>query len=187
MLTDREIAMRADPSLGQHFLVSDKKLSQLIAAAQIRPTDRVVEVGAGIGTVARALPPAASLTVVELDSRLMGLLKENVPHARVMQGDALQLIRKLPCEVLISNLPRVVTESLITLLPDISFRTAILSVGEATDLTQLGPEFTWSEITTVTGDDFIPPQSSVSRMVKISVSFRKALREDYRSSPNPAS
>jgi 16S rRNA A1518/A1519 N6-dimethyltransferase RsmA/KsgA/DIM1 with predicted DNA glycosylase/AP lyase activity len=168
MLTDREIALRADPALGQHFLVSDKKLSQLIAAAQIRPTDRVVEVGAGIGTVARALPPAASLTAVELDSRLIGILKENVPHARILQGDALQLIHELPCEVLISNLPRAATETLITLLPGVCFRTAILAVGESTDLTRLGPGFTWTEVTTITGDDFIPPQSSVSRIVKIS-------------------
>ena len=53
---DREIAARADPKLQQHFLVSAEKLSQLIAAAGIRPTDDVLEVGAGIGTVGERTP-----------------------------------------------------------------------------------------------------------------------------------
>lgn len=167
MRTNREIAMNADPTLEQFFLVSEEKLSKLIAAAQIRPTDSVVEVGAGIGTVARVLPPAASLTVIELDDRLIEFLRENVPHARILQGDALKLIQEVSCDVLISNLPTRVTESLIALLPRLSFRTAVLAVGESTDLNQLGPEFTWHEVTTITGDDFVPPQSSVSRIVKV--------------------
>lgn len=124
MRTDREIAMNADPSLEQHFLVSDEKLSRLIEAAQIRPTDDVVEAGAGIGTVARVLPPGASLTVIEFDGRLIEFLRENVPYARIFQGDALKLIQGSPCDVLISNLPTRVAESLITLLPRLSFRTA---------------------------------------------------------------
>ena len=160
MRTNREIAMNADPALEQFFLVSEEKLSKLIEAAQIRPTDSVVEVGAGIGTVARVLPLGASLTVI--------FLRENVPHARILQGDALKLIQEVSCDVLISNLPTRVTESLIALLPRLTFRTAVLAVGESTDLNQLGPEFTWREVTTITGDDFVPPQSSVSRIVRVS-------------------
>ena len=168
MLTDREIAICADPSLEQHFLVSEEKLSEIIAAAQILPGDRIVEVGAGIDTVARALPPAASLTVVELDTRLIKFLSEHVPHALILQGDALQIIQDLSFDILISNLPRAVTESLIPLLPDMPFRTAILTVGEVTDLNRLKPAFALSEVTTITGSDFIPPQASVSRVVKVS-------------------
>jgi 16S rRNA (adenine1518-N6/adenine1519-N6)-dimethyltransferase len=73
MRSDREIAALADPQRGQHFLVSAAKLSKLVAAAGITPADDVLEVGAGIGTVARALPKSRSLTVVELDQRLTGL------------------------------------------------------------------------------------------------------------------
>jgi 16S rRNA A1518/A1519 N6-dimethyltransferase RsmA/KsgA/DIM1 with predicted DNA glycosylase/AP lyase activity len=70
MPSDHEIAAHADPQLAQHFLVSAEKLSKLVAAAGIRPADDVLEVGAGIGTVARVLPESGSLTVVELDERL---------------------------------------------------------------------------------------------------------------------
>jgi hypothetical protein len=167
MNSDREIAALADPDFGQHFLVSAEKLAKLIAAAGIRPTDDVLEVGAGIGTVARALPKSRSLTVAELDKRLIGFLRQNVPHAKVLQGDALEIIQKVSFDVLIGNLPNAVTESLLELVPGLSFRTAILTIGESTDLNQLGRAFSWSEVTRITGDDFLPPQASVSRIVKV--------------------
>jgi predicted O-methyltransferase YrrM len=167
MHSDREIAARADPQLAQHFLVSAEKLSKLIAAAGIQPTDNVLEVGAGIGTVARELPKSRSLTVIELDERLIGFLRQNVPHAKVIQGDALEIIQSLSFDVLIGNLPNTITESLLKLLLRLSFRTAILAVGESTDLDQLGSAFSWSEVTRISGDDFLPPQPSASRIVRV--------------------
>lgn len=167
MPTDREIAANADPNLQQHFLVSGDKLSKLISAAGIRPEDDVLEVGAGIGTVARELPRSRSLTLVELDDRLIGFLRQNVTHANVVQGDALEIIRLMSFDVLIGNLPNTVTESLLALIPDLTFRVAVLAVGEATDLNQLGPNFSWSEVTRITGDDFLPPQATVSRIVRV--------------------
>jgi 16S rRNA A1518/A1519 N6-dimethyltransferase RsmA/KsgA/DIM1 with predicted DNA glycosylase/AP lyase activity len=167
MPTDREIAAHADPKLHQHFLVAAEKLSKLIAAAGIRPTDDVLEAGAGIGTVARELPRSRSLTLIELDERLLGFLRQNVPHARIVQGDALEIVRAISFDVLIGNLPNIVTESLLKIMPSLSFRTAVLAVGESTDLDQLGAGFSWSEVTRVTGDDFLPPQPSVSRIVQV--------------------
>ncbi len=164
---DREIAAQADPQFEQHFLVSSEKLAKLVSAAGIRPTDDVLEVGAGIGTVARELPPSRSLTLVELDHRLFGHLRRNVPHANVVQGDALEIIRTIRFDVLIGNLPHRITESLLKVLPSLSFRTAVLAVGKTTDLDQIGTGFAWSEVTTVSGDDFLPPQSGVSRIVRI--------------------
>jgi hypothetical protein len=167
MPTDREIAANADPNFQQHFLVSVEKLSKLISAAGIRPEDDVLEVGAGIGTVARELPKSRSLTLVELDDRLIGYLRQNVPHANVVQGEALEMIRLMSFDVLIGNLPNRATESLLGLIPALTFRVAVLAVGESTDLDQLGTEFTWSEVTRITGDDFVPPQPSVSRIVRL--------------------
>jgi 16S rRNA A1518/A1519 N6-dimethyltransferase RsmA/KsgA/DIM1 with predicted DNA glycosylase/AP lyase activity len=167
VLSDREIAALANPDLGQHFLVSPEKLSQLVAAAGIGPADDVLEVGAGVGTVARVLPPSRSLTVIELDVRFIRFLRENVPHAMVLQGDALEIIQGISFDVLIGNLPHAVTESLIRLLPRLSFRTAVMAVSESTDLDQLGSAFSWSEVTRITGDDFAPSQPSVSRVVRV--------------------
>ena len=164
---DDEIAAQADPALGQHFLVSAEKLSKLVAAAGIRPEDDVVELGAGVGTVARELPRARSLTVVEFDSRLLRFLQRNVPYAQVIHGDALKIVSTISFDVLIGNLPHRVTESLLEILPRLSFRTAVLSVGESADLDRLRPGLIWSEVATITGDDFLPPQSGISRLIKV--------------------
>jgi 16S rRNA A1518/A1519 N6-dimethyltransferase RsmA/KsgA/DIM1 with predicted DNA glycosylase/AP lyase activity len=167
MRSDRELAALADPGLGQHFLVSAEKLARVVGAAGIRPGDEVVEVGAGIGTVARVLPRCRRLTLVELDRRFTGALRENVPHADVVQGDALEIVQGISFDVLIGNLPHAVTESLLGLLPGLSFRTAVLAVGGLAGLRSLGPGFSWSEVARVTGDDFLPPQAQVSRIVKV--------------------
>jgi 16S rRNA A1518/A1519 N6-dimethyltransferase RsmA/KsgA/DIM1 with predicted DNA glycosylase/AP lyase activity len=167
MPPDPDLAALADPEFEQHFLVSPEKLSQLVAAAGIRATDDVIEVGAGVGTVARVLPRSRSLTVVELDDRLLAHLRRNVPHANVVQGDALEIISTMSFDVLIGNLPHRVTEALLRVMPVLSFRTAVLAVGETTDLGQLGAAFSWSEVTRITGDDFVPPQSGVSRIVRV--------------------
>lgn len=90
-----------------------------------------------------------------------------MPHANVVQGDALEIIRLMSFDVLIGNLPNTVTESLLGLIPDLTLRVAVLAVGESTKLDQLGPNFSWSEVTRITGDDFLPPQLSVSRIVRV--------------------
>jgi 16S rRNA A1518/A1519 N6-dimethyltransferase RsmA/KsgA/DIM1 with predicted DNA glycosylase/AP lyase activity len=164
---DHEMAALAEPKLGQHFLVSSEKLSKLVAAAGIRPTDDVLEVGAGIGTVARALPESRSLTVVELDERFIPSLRQNVPRAKVLQGNALEVIQLFSFDVLIGNLPHTVTESLLKLMPSLTFRTAVLAVGESANLDALGSAFSWSEVSRISGDDFLPPQPSVSRIVRV--------------------
>lgn len=167
MITHGEIAELADSRLEQHFLVSPEKLAKIIEAAGIRESDHVVEVGAGIGTVATALPRGRSLTVIELDARLTELLREHVPHARVLQGDALELLRAVPCDVLISNLPHDVTEDLLFVLPEIPFRTAVLAVDQSTDLSVARRYFTCREVARITGDDFVPPQAGVSRVIQL--------------------
>jgi 16S rRNA A1518/A1519 N6-dimethyltransferase RsmA/KsgA/DIM1 with predicted DNA glycosylase/AP lyase activity len=162
-----ELRSAADPALSQYFLVSPEKLAAVVRAAGVRPPDRVAELGAGAGTVARCLPPCASLTLVELDPRFAARLREAFPAARVIEGDALAAVRELESDVLVGNLPHAVTDRLLAILPELPFRTAVLSASPAAPLDALGPGFAWSEVTTTTGDDFVPPQPSISRIVRI--------------------
>jgi 16S rRNA A1518/A1519 N6-dimethyltransferase RsmA/KsgA/DIM1 with predicted DNA glycosylase/AP lyase activity len=105
--------------------------------------------------------------VVELDTRLIETLRREVPKATVVQGDALRLVRQLPHDVLIGNLPNAVTESLIDVLPELSFRTAVLATGQHADFSRVRSTLDVSEVTTITGGDFSPPQPSVSRIVRV--------------------
>jgi 16S rRNA A1518/A1519 N6-dimethyltransferase RsmA/KsgA/DIM1 with predicted DNA glycosylase/AP lyase activity len=162
------LASLADPNFEQHFLVSPEKLSLLVEAADIQPRDHVVELGAGVGTVARRFPEGIRITVVELDHRLIEHLKSSVPTADVIQGDALSVIRGLACDVLISNLPNSITTQLVAIIPRLSFRVAVLTVGELSHLDLLPSTFRCQVVTTVSGDDFVPPQGPRSYIVKIS-------------------
>lgn len=166
-MNNEELSTLADPTFEQYFLVSPEKLSLLLEAAGVRSDDRVLELGAGAGTVARHVPTCRSLTVVELDARLISALRREVPRAEVIQGDALQLARTLPHDVLIGNLPNAVTEVLVDVLPKLPFRTAVLAVGQRTDFSRVGSTFDIDEVTTITGDDFSPPQPSTSRIVRL--------------------
>lgn len=55
-VVNEDLASSARRELGQYFLVSPEKLDTLFGAAKIRATDRVVELGAGAGTIARCVP-----------------------------------------------------------------------------------------------------------------------------------
>lgn len=89
---------------GQHFLVDGDVLAEILAAIETDPAVPVIEVGAGLGVLTRALAharqqaagsrqPVAPLIAVELDRRLVPLLRERVrafPHVRVAQEDILR-------------------------------------------------------------------------------------------------
>lgn len=167
-MNDEDLATVADSSFGQYFLVSPEKLSLIFQAAGIGPNDRVLEIGAGAGTVARSVPECRSLTVVELDSRLHPYLQGNVPNARIVQGDGLRIVREVEFDVLLSNMPNGVTESLIDILPELPFRTAVMAVGRHSRVDQLPKDFEVTEVTTTTGDDFKPHMPSTSRIVRVS-------------------
>jgi hypothetical protein len=75
----------ADPALEQHFLVSPTKIAQILAAADIRPCDRVAEFGAGAGTV-----DALKLAQVVSCDVLIG----NLPHT--VTESFLDILPQLP-------------------------------------------------------------------------------------------
>ena len=79
--------LRPRPSLGQHFLADPNLTRRIVREAQIVPGDLVLEVGAGTGTLTRALAEAgASVTAVEVDERLQPVLEE------VLAGLGVQLL-----------------------------------------------------------------------------------------------
>ena len=84
--------IRPKRALGQHFLI-DPNLARAIASdAGVGPDDRVVELGAGLGSLTRALAEAgAEVLAVEVDPALIAALEESVSgldQVRVLQADA---------------------------------------------------------------------------------------------------
>ena len=87
--------IRPTKALGQHFLI-DPNLARAVAAdAEVGPGSRVVEVGAGLGslTVALAAAGADAVLAVEFDRSLMPALRETTARCEnvtLLEADAMR-------------------------------------------------------------------------------------------------
>jgi len=114
----RELAAALDlkpsKSLGQNFVIDSNVCTKIVRTAAVGPTDIALEIGPGLGSLTLALlESAASVVVVEIDSRLAEQLPKTVANLfehpenlTVINKDALA-IQTLPVDptVLVANLP----------------------------------------------------------------------------------
>jgi 16S rRNA (adenine1518-N6/adenine1519-N6)-dimethyltransferase len=117
----RTHGLRADKSLGQNFLQDLNALEKITAAADILPTDTVLEVGPGLGALTRHLALAARQVIaVELDQRLLPALNQvlsGYTNITILLGDILKLT---PSEIVpasdylvVANIPYYITSALL--------------------------------------------------------------------------
>jgi 16S rRNA (adenine1518-N6/adenine1519-N6)-dimethyltransferase len=100
-------------SLGQNFLYDNNQLLRIVAAADLHPGDRVLEIGPGLGPLTEALLNAgARVLAIEKDARLVELLRDrlgNAAHLELVTADALDHLRQNPHDwsdwKLVANLP----------------------------------------------------------------------------------
>lgn len=87
--------MPARKRFGQHWLRSEAILDRIVAAAELRPSDRVLEIGPGRGALTQRLLAAVDgLVAVELDRDLIDQLQQRFGQAEnfcLLEGDILQL------------------------------------------------------------------------------------------------
>ncbi len=107
--------------LGQNFLVQDHVIEKIVQLAEVQPTDVVVEVGPGLGTLTVALlDRARAVCSLEADSELEQVLavtcKEPHPDSfALVMGDALAITPQKLAEAY-SALPAV-TQSAVPVAP----------------------------------------------------------------------
>jgi len=113
--------LRAHKGLGQNFLQDPLALEEIALAAEIQPTDTVLEIGPGLGSLTRYLAVAAKdVVAVELDSKLLPALQavlDPYSNVRLIQGDILKLSPKdLITEkgyLVVANIPYYITSAVI--------------------------------------------------------------------------
>ena len=75
----RRFDLKARKGLGQHFLIDGEVLEAILAAAELAPTDTVIEVGPGLGVLTRELARQAGWVIaIELDNKLAAILKKTL-------------------------------------------------------------------------------------------------------------
>jgi 16S rRNA (adenine1518-N6/adenine1519-N6)-dimethyltransferase len=112
--------------LGQNFVVDPNTVRRIARLAGVGPGDHVVEIGAGLGALTRALAATgAAVTAVEVDNGLVEVLQAEVAPlgVRIVEGDALSLpwdevLAGASRWVLVANLPYNVATPLVGELLD---------------------------------------------------------------------
>ncbi len=119
-----EFGLATKHRLGQNFLVDNHIIERICALAELTGSERVLEVGPGIGTLALALvQEAARVVSIEMDTELEPVLAEHAAEHEnfaYLMGDAL----KVPLEriveamggepeLLVANLPYNVAATII--------------------------------------------------------------------------
>ncbi|HOX55904.1 MAG TPA: 16S rRNA (adenine(1518)-N(6)/adenine(1519)-N(6))-dimethyltransferase RsmA [Candidatus Paceibacterota bacterium] len=104
-------------SLGQNFLHDANQIRRIMMAAELKKSDRVLEVGPGLGPLTELLvEQAGEVLAIEKDARLVEVLKLRFrpeagkqPVLRLLHGDALEYLSRDPHDwsgwKLVANLP----------------------------------------------------------------------------------
>ncbi len=111
ILSENEIQLTK--SLGQNFLHDKNQLRRIVAAAELKPADKVLEIGPGLGPLTELLVKSgASVLAVETDRRLCDLLQtrfSGCPNLQLLHEDALRFLTREPRSwkdwKVVSNLP----------------------------------------------------------------------------------
>ena len=108
-----ELDLRPTKKLGQNFVIDPNTIRKIVAAAQLMHTDKVVEIGPGLGSLTLGLlEKVDQLTAIEFDeklaSRLATTLKQKAPESRcqIIHADAMGVTDlAFEPDALVANLP----------------------------------------------------------------------------------
>ena len=102
--------IKPSKALGQNFVIDPNTIRKVIDVAGIGPSDRVLEVGAGAGSLTLGLASAsAHVTAIEVDRWLVPVLEESLvgtSNVTLLHEDALTAdLAALDVNKLVANLP----------------------------------------------------------------------------------
>jgi 16S rRNA (adenine1518-N6/adenine1519-N6)-dimethyltransferase len=130
--------IRPNKKLGQNFIIDPIFLSRIADAAEIKPEDVVVEIGAGLGALTRELSARSKQVIaVEFDTQLMPALDwstGDLENVIVLYGDIMDMdigtIARSGFYLVVANIPYNITSRLIRRLMEapIPARRVVLTI-----------------------------------------------------------
>lgn len=107
----------AQKNLGQNFLVNTQIIEKILLAAELKPTDQVIEIGPGIGLLTLELAKKAKTFItIEKDYKLYPHLEKilaDFPNSTLIKADALDFQPTFTDYKIIANIPYYITSPLI--------------------------------------------------------------------------
>jgi 16S rRNA (adenine1518-N6/adenine1519-N6)-dimethyltransferase len=124
----RRHLIQPSKALGQNFVIDQNTIRRIVRLSEIAPTDRIIEVGAGVGTLTLGLADAAAQVVaIELDRKLIPALTEvldgalnvevvvadamKVDYSRLVGGGEARLVANLPYNIATPLVARLLEEA----------------------------------------------------------------------------
>lgn len=108
---------RPNKILGQNFLIDKNVLKKIITASDLKPSDTVLEVGPGIGTLTQELSKHAKQVIaVEKDKAMVSSLKETLKdfkNIEIINTDILRYKLQIKNYKVVANIPYYLTSPLI--------------------------------------------------------------------------
>jgi 16S rRNA (adenine1518-N6/adenine1519-N6)-dimethyltransferase len=128
--TLRNHNIKVSKKKGQHFLVSSNLLKREIEYSEMQSSDTVLEIGAGLGTLTRALAEKArKVFAIEKDQKLLQVLKDKLSsfnNVEIISGDALKL--EFPStQKIVSNIPYSISSPLTFKILSATYERAVLT------------------------------------------------------------
>jgi 16S rRNA (adenine1518-N6/adenine1519-N6)-dimethyltransferase len=128
--------LKPEKRLGQNFLIDPVYIDRIVEAAAVSPTDSVLEIGAGLGSLTRSLAASANKVVaVELDPSLIAPLTEVLrshSNVRIVQGDILDIdpgqLMDASDYLVVANIPYYITSAVIRHLLGANVRPARMAL-----------------------------------------------------------
>ncbi|MBU0767394.1 ribosomal RNA small subunit methyltransferase A [Patescibacteria group bacterium] len=202
--------LRLNKDLGQHFLIDQNVLDQIVKAADIKQDDHIVEIGPGIGILTKELlKKAGKVTAIELDDRMLPLIEKFITNNQkletrnqltIIQDNALKVPFPTEKYKVVANIPYHITSPLLrhaflesdvkpdsmTLLIQKEVAEKICDTKSAGLLTILVNLFGKPElITNVPPESFLPPPKVDSAVLHIEcfkepIADKETLEEIFR-------
>ena len=154
-------SLKPKKGLGQNFLFDENILARIVETAVLHPTDYVLEIGPGLGSLTHLLAQqAAQVVAVELDDRLLPILQGQLAlydNVRLIHGD---ILKQQPADLfqqpykVVANVPYYITGAIL--------RHLLTAVHKPTSLTMTVQQEVAERITAV------PPNMS---LLAVSVQF----------------
>lgn len=136
----KHAGLRAKKGLGQNFLRDENALKKIVEIAGVHPSDEVLEIGAGLGSLTRHLARSArKVYAIEIDGSMIPLLEavlSGFKNVEIIQGDILMI---QPTDLglahdflVVANIPYYITSAIIRhlLSGEIKPRRIVLTVQE---------------------------------------------------------